>query len=99
MAELRTTYWSSAGAPEVIPPRSGRHSSGCSGLVERERLGGICLNWGCIPTKALLKNAELLQTLKGGEWGITAEKMKFDLPAIIQRSRAWPIGSRRGSSS
>ena len=36
------------------------------GLVERERLGGICLNWGCIPTKALLKNAELIAALKNG---------------------------------
>ena len=39
-------------------------------IVERDRLGGICLNWGCIPTKALLKNAELLQTIRRG-WRVT----------------------------
>ena len=58
-------------------------------LVERDRLGGICLNWGCVPTKALLKNAELLETLRrAGEWGITAENVRFDFARIIQRSRA-----------
>jgi dihydrolipoamide dehydrogenase len=58
-------------------------------VVERERLGGICLNWGCIPTKALLRNAELIAALKAGrEWGIEIEGMKIDFPRVIQRSRA-----------
>ncbi|MGA9118467.1 MAG: dihydrolipoyl dehydrogenase [Bacteroidota bacterium] len=58
-------------------------------LVERERLGGICLNWGCIPTKALLKNAELVAALKAGkEWGIEIEGMKIDFARVIQRSRS-----------
>jgi dihydrolipoamide dehydrogenase len=57
-------------------------------VVEREDLGGICLNWGCIPTKALLRSSEiwhLLHRLK--EFGFSAENMKFDLPTIVERSR------------
>ncbi len=57
-------------------------------IVERERLGGVCLNWGCIPTKALLKNAEILQTLRTAEeWGIIAENVRVDFGKIIRRSR------------
>ncbi|MDX2177149.1 MAG: dihydrolipoyl dehydrogenase [Candidatus Sumerlaeia bacterium] len=57
-------------------------------VVERERLGGICLNWGCIPTKALLKNAEVFDKFKhGAEWGIKADNVSFDFNAIIKRSR------------
>lgn len=59
-----------------------------TGIVERERLGGICLNWGCIPTKALLKNAEILNTFrKAEEWGITYDNLQFDFGKIIKRSR------------
>lgn len=59
-----------------------------TGIVERERLGGICLNWGCVPTKALLKNVEILHTIrKSEEWGITCENLRFDFPKIIKRSR------------
>ncbi len=59
-----------------------------TGIVERDRLGGVCLNWGCIPSKALLRNAEILQTLKkGAEWGISYENLKIDFPRIIKRSR------------
>ena len=57
-------------------------------LVERENLGGICLNWGCIPTKALLRSSEiwhLLHRLK--EFGFSAENPKFDLSVIVERSR------------
>ena len=57
-------------------------------LVEREALGGICLNWGCIPTKALLRSAEIwsgLAELK--EFGIKADKISFDSSAIVERSR------------
>jgi len=57
-------------------------------VVERDRLGGICLNWGCIPTKALLKNAEILHMFRRGEeWGITCDNLQFDFAKIIKRSR------------
>jgi dihydrolipoamide dehydrogenase len=57
--------------------------------VERESLGGICLNWGCIPTKALLRSAEILELVhKAGEFGVKVEgTISHDFPAIIQRSR------------
>lgn len=57
-------------------------------LVERERLGGICLNWGCIPSKALLKSAELYQTFKrADEFGISFKDLNYDFAKIIKRSR------------
>lgn len=57
-------------------------------LIERDRLGGICLNWGCIPTKALLKSAELLQEMKhAAEFGLQAENVRADFREVIQRSR------------
>jgi dihydrolipoamide dehydrogenase len=56
--------------------------------VERENLGGICLNWGCIPTKALLRSAEVLETFhRAKEFGIVAGEVRADFPAMIQRSR------------
>ena len=58
------------------------------GIIERDRLGGICLNWGCIPTKALLKNAELWHSLeRASEFGFTIKGASFDFSAIINRSR------------
>src|ERR1700753_3203079 len=57
-------------------------------IVERDALGGICLNWGCIPTKALLKSAELYQKLKHlDEYGIGATNPTFDIEKIVARSR------------
>ncbi|MDQ7081174.1 MAG: dihydrolipoyl dehydrogenase [Paracoccaceae bacterium] len=57
-------------------------------VVEREHLGGICLNWGCIPTKALLRSAEVYHLMKrAGEFGLSAEKTGFDLGAVVKRSR------------
>jgi dihydrolipoamide dehydrogenase len=57
-------------------------------VIERERLGGVCLNWGCVPTKALLRNAEILHTLrKADEWGISFDNLQFDFGKIIKRSR------------
>ena len=57
-------------------------------IVEKDRLGGICLNWGCIPSKSLLKAAELMHTLKKvKEFGITCDNIQFDFPAVIKRSR------------
>jgi dihydrolipoamide dehydrogenase len=57
-------------------------------LVEVDRVGGICLNWGCIPTKALLKNAEVWSHLQeAAVWGIQVESMRLDFPKVIKRSR------------
>jgi dihydrolipoamide dehydrogenase len=57
-------------------------------LVEREHLGGVCLNWGCIPTKALLRNAEVARLLgEGKEFGFSVDGLKLDYGAAIDRSR------------
>jgi len=57
-------------------------------IVEREALGGICLNWGCIPTKALLRTSEIYHYLTHAEaYGLKAEKPAFDLTKIVERSR------------
>ncbi|MCC7259863.1 MAG: dihydrolipoyl dehydrogenase [Alphaproteobacteria bacterium] len=57
-------------------------------LVEREHLGGICLNWGCIPTKALLRSSEVYQLIKHAEnFGLSVKDVKIDLKKIVQRSR------------
>jgi dihydrolipoamide dehydrogenase len=57
-------------------------------VVEREHLGGICLNWGCIPTKAMLRSAEVLHLMRRAkEFGLKAEGIGYDLPAVVARSR------------
>ena len=57
-------------------------------IVEREKLGGICLNWGCIPTKALLRTSEIHHYMThAGAYGLGAEKVSFDLAKIVERSR------------
>jgi dihydrolipoamide dehydrogenase len=57
-------------------------------IIEKEHLGGVCLNWGCIPTKSLLKSAEVYQMLKKSSiYGINVTDVKFDLETIIARSR------------
>jgi len=57
-------------------------------IVERERLGGICLNWGCIPTKALLRSAEVFHQMKHAkDYGLAAENITADLEAVVKRSR------------
>ncbi len=57
-------------------------------IVERENLGGICLNWGCIPTKALLRTSEVFHLMhRAKEFGLKAENVDFDLPAVVKRSR------------
>ncbi|MBA3053562.1 MAG: dihydrolipoyl dehydrogenase [Sphingomonadales bacterium] len=57
-------------------------------IVERENLGGICLNWGCIPTKALLRSAEIFHYMNHAkDYGLAAEKVTADLAAVVARSR------------
>ncbi len=57
-------------------------------IVEREKLGGICLNWGCIPTKALLRSAEVFHQMKNAKaYGLSAENITADLDAVVKRSR------------
>jgi len=57
-------------------------------IIERERLGGICLNWGCIPTKALLRTSEIYHYMTHADaYGLTVEKPGFDLAKIVDRSR------------
>jgi dihydrolipoamide dehydrogenase len=57
-------------------------------IVEREHMGGICLNWGCIPTKALLRSADVFHLMhRAKDFGLSAEKIGFDLDAVVQRSR------------
>src|SRR5215213_1703237 len=58
-------------------------------IVERAYLGGICLNWGCIPTKALLRSAEIFHYLQHPkDYGLSAENVSFDAAAVVKRSRA-----------
>jgi dihydrolipoamide dehydrogenase len=57
-------------------------------IVERENLGGVCLNWGCIPTKALLRSAEVLHLAKtASAYGLKVDKADFDLDGVVKRSR------------
>jgi dihydrolipoamide dehydrogenase len=66
-------------------------------VIERDRLGGVCLNWGCIPTKALLRNAELYNHFKRAEeWGISFKDLAFDFPKIIKRSRDVALRNSKG---
>src|ERR1700730_3032076 len=58
-------------------------------VVERDYLGGICLNWGCIPTKALLRSADVYHLMTHAkEFGLSAEKVTYDPKAVVARSRA-----------
>ncbi len=58
-------------------------------IVEREHMAGICSNWGCIPTKALLRSAEIYGHMSHAkDYGLTAEKFGFDLDGVVKRSRA-----------
>ncbi|RYH02993.1 dihydrolipoyl dehydrogenase [Salipiger sp. IMCC34102] len=57
-------------------------------IVEREHMGGICLNWGCIPTKALLRSAEVYHLMhRAKDFGLSVDKASFDLAAVVKRSR------------
>ncbi len=66
-------------------------------VIEKENLGGICLNWGCIPTKALLKSAQVYDYLKHvDEYGLKAEAIDKDFDAVIKRSRGVAEGMSKG---
>ncbi len=66
-------------------------------VIERDALGGICLNWGCIPTKALLKSAEILDALKHAkDYGLKADNVGADYAAVIKRSRDVAGGMSKG---
>ncbi|MEL6996778.1 MAG: dihydrolipoyl dehydrogenase [Pseudomonadota bacterium] len=57
-------------------------------IIEREHLGGICLNWGCIPTKAMLRSSEVFHLMeRAKDFGLTADKIGYDLDAVVKRSR------------
>ena len=56
--------------------------------VEREHMGGICLNWGCIPTKAMLRSSEIFHLMeRAGDFGLKAENISYDIDAVVKRSR------------
>jgi dihydrolipoamide dehydrogenase len=66
-------------------------------IIEKESLGGVCLNWGCIPTKALLKSAQVFEYLKHAkDYGISADNVKHDFSAVIKRSRDVADGMSKG---
>ena len=66
-------------------------------IIERESLGGICLNWGCIPTKALLKSANVFEYIKhASDYGITIKDAHADFGAMIKRSRDVAGGMSNG---
>ena len=66
-------------------------------VVEKEHLGGVCLNWGCIPTKALLKSAQVFEYINHAEdFGITVKDANADFPAVIKRSRNVADGMSSG---
>jgi dihydrolipoamide dehydrogenase len=58
-------------------------------VIEKERPGGVCLNWGCIPTKAMLRSAEVLETMQhSADYGVLAENVRLDYPAVLKRKDA-----------
>jgi dihydrolipoamide dehydrogenase len=66
-------------------------------IVEKENLGGVCLNWGCIPTKALLKSAQVFEYLKHAEdYGLNVKKVEHDFDAVVKRSRGVADGMSKG---
>ncbi len=66
-------------------------------IVEKENLGGVCLNWGCIPTKALLKSAQVFEYLKhAGDYGLTVKDFDKDFDAVVKRSRGVADGMSKG---
>jgi dihydrolipoamide dehydrogenase len=77
------------GGPGGYPAAIRARQLGLSvGLIERENLGGVCLNWGCIPTKALLRTAEVHHlATHASDFGLSIDSVSFDLDAVVKRSR------------
>src|SRR3954453_2242650 len=66
-------------------------------LIEKERPGGVCLNWGCIPTKAMLRSADVLETMQHAkEFGVLADNVRLDYPAVLKRKDAITKGLTDG---
>ena len=66
-------------------------------IVEKESLGGVCLNWGCIPTKALLKSAQVFEYLKhANDYGLKIKEYDKDFNAVVNRSRSVASGMSKG---
>ena len=66
-------------------------------VVERAELGGICLNWGCIPTKALLKSAQVFEYIShAGDYGINVKDASVDFDGMVKRSREVAAGMSKG---
>ncbi len=66
-------------------------------IIEKESLGGVCLNWGCIPTKALLKSAQVFEYLKkDDQYGVSANKIDKDFSSVVKRSRSVANGMSKG---
>jgi dihydrolipoamide dehydrogenase len=66
-------------------------------IIEKESLGGVCLNWGCIPTKALLKSAQVFEYLKhAGDYGLSVDGFDKDFDAVVKRSRGVADGMSKG---
>ncbi len=66
-------------------------------IIEKESLGGVCLNWGCIPTKALLKSAQVFEYLKhAGDYGLSVKDFDKDFDAVVKRSRGVADGMSKG---
>ena len=66
-------------------------------IIEKESLGGVCLNWGCIPTKALLKSAQVFEYLKkADQYGLSASKIDKDFTSVVKRSRSVANGMSKG---
>jgi dihydrolipoamide dehydrogenase len=69
-------------------------------LVEKERPGGVCLNWGCIPTKAMLRSADVLETMRdSAEYGVLADNVRLDYPAVLRRKERVVKGLTDGVAS
>ena len=72
----------------VAAIRAAQHGQSVA-IIERENLGGICLNWGCIPTKAMLRSSEVFHLMhRAKEFGLKADNIDYDLDAVVKRSRA-----------
>ena len=66
-------------------------------IIEKENLGGVCLNWGCIPTKALIKSAQVFEYLKNAEeYGLKIKEYDKDFDSVINRSRNIAEGMSKG---